>query len=405
MESDALRFTKSSTTQFIVTFILAFLASLEGQEVKPSTEIHSQFDGHFRPSDLPGMDEAYMPTLFPSSHAANLLVLKNGDTLCFWFSGAGEGHSNGIAMSRLAKESQQWSTPIEVDHQDARSFQNPVAFQVASGRIWLLHTSQVAGQWQTKATVEYVTSGDDGKTWSKAKTLFGKPGSFVRQPPILLDEKHWLLPIYYTPSRSITDGAESNYSAVKLTTDAGAHWQECAIPKSEGLVQHSILKLSSNHFVGFFRSRYADFIYQNASDDGCEWTVPLPMSLPNNNSSVQAALLRDGSIVIAFNNSSAGKARDTPRTAARKPLSIALSTDGGTTWPWVRDIETGMPEKAEGQGNKSDEYSYPSVVQDAVGQIHVAYTYHHRTIKVVRFSKDWIRHGNAAPDAKSERKE
>ena len=123
-----------------------------------------------------------MPTLFPSSHAANLLVLKNGDALCFWFSGAGEGHSNGIAMSRLAKESQQWSTPIEVDHQDARSF----AFQVASGRIWLLHTSQVAGQWQTKATVEYLTSGDDGKTWSKAKTLFGKPGSFVRQPPILL---------------------------------------------------------------------------------------------------------------------------------------------------------------------------------------------------------------------------
>ena len=296
------------------------------------------------------------------------------------------------------------SIPIEVDHQDARSFQNPVAFQVPGGRVWLLHTSQVAGQWQTDATVEYLTSDDNGRTWSKGKTLFDKPGSFTRQPPILLSEKHWLLPMYYTPSRSITDGAESNYSAVKITTDGGANWQECAIPKSEGLVQQSILKLSSNHFVGFFRSRYADFIYQSVSEDGCTWTVPLPTSLPNNNSSVQATLLRDGAIVIAFNNSSAGIARNKPRTAARKPLSIALSTDRGKTWPWIRDIETGTPEKDAGQRDKSDEYSYPSVVQDARGQIHVAYTYRHQTIKVVRFRKDWIKRRSAAVNANNDRK-
>lgn len=180
-----MRLTKSNTAQFVVMFILVFLVSLEGQAVKPQTETHSQFDGSLRPSEPPGMVEAYIPTIFPSSHAANLLVLKNEDILCFWFSGAGEGHSNGIAMSRLSKGTRQWSIPIEVDHQDARSFQNPVAFQVPGGRVWLLHTSQVAGQWQTDATVEYLTSDDNGRTWSKGKTLFDKPGSFIRQPPIL----------------------------------------------------------------------------------------------------------------------------------------------------------------------------------------------------------------------------
>lgn len=382
--------TKPHSAQFVVTCILVCLTSLEGQNTKPAVQAPSQFDGVFRPSGTPGMDEAYLPVLFPSSHAANLLALKNGSILCFWFSGAGEGHSNGISMSRLSPGSQQWGSPIEVDHQDTRSFQNPVAFQLPSGRIWLLHTSQVAGQWQTNATVEYLTSDDSGKTWSKGKILFDKPGSFTRQPPILLSAKHWLLPIYYTPSRSITDGAESNYSAVKITTDGGANWKECAIPQSEGLVQQSILKVHKDRFAGFFRSRYADFIYRSTSKDGCAWSVPLPTTLPNNNSSIQGTLLHDGAIAIAFNNSSAGTARDKPRTAARKPLTVALSQDAGKTWRWIRSLETGASEDTGQQNKKSDEYSYPSVLQDARGQIYVAYTYRHQTIKVVRFHEDWI---------------
>jgi predicted neuraminidase len=67
-----------------------------------------------------------------------------------------------------------------------------------------------------------------------------------------------------------------------------------------------------------------------------------------------------------------------------------LSKDDGKTWPWIRYLETGAPEDTGQQRNKSDEYSYPSVLQDAGGQIYVAYTYRHQTIKVVRFHEDWI---------------
>jgi predicted neuraminidase len=310
-------------------------------------------------------------------------------------------------MSRLGKESQRWSSPIEVAYREAKSFQNPVAFQVPSGRLWLLHTSQAAGQWQTNAEVEYRTSDSEGKMWSGAKTLFSEPGSFIRQPPILLSEKRWLLPLYYTPSRSITDGAESNYSVVKLTTDGGSHWKTCEIPKSDGLVQQSTVRLRNGRFIGFFRGRYADFVYKSVSEDGCAWTVPAPTQLPNNNSSVQAALFKDGSLAIVFNNSSSGTTRDKPRTAARKPLSIALSTNGGKTWPWVRDIETGAPDQ-ENAGrsihSKSEEYSYPSVLQDSRGQINVAYTYRHETIKVVRFSEDWIKNGSTIGQFKGDQK-
>ena len=104
---------------------------------------------------------------------------------------------------------------------------------------------------------------------------------------------------------------------------------------------------------------------------------PVTNNASNNNSSIQGTLLHDGAIAIAFNNSSAGTARDKPRTAARKPLTVALSQDAGKTWRWIRSLETGASEDTGQQNKKSDEYSYPSVLQDARGQIYVAYTYRH----------------------------
>jgi predicted neuraminidase len=385
-----------------VCLLCALYSSLfvaaQGASPTSATNATALFDGTFHASSTNGMEEAYLETLARSSHAANLLKLKNGDLLCFWFSGTHEGDSNvAIVISRLTKDSKQWSKTVEIDHQEGRSFQNPVAFQTPSGRIWLLHTSQPAGEWQTNAEVLYLTSDDDGQTWTIPHPLFTQPGSFTRHPPILISKKHWLLPIYYTPSRSITDGAESNYSAVKLTKDGGKSWQECKIPQSNGLVQETIARLANGHFLGLFRSRYADFIYKSTSDDGCDWTAPTPTHLPNNNSSIQLAKLRDGSLVLAFNNSSAGTTHEKTATSARKPLSIALSEDGGETWPWIRDIETGSSiaqQNVAHEGHKThEEFSYPSLLQDAQGKINVAYSYNRETIKVVRFEKEWIKQG------------
>jgi predicted neuraminidase len=53
-------------------------------------------DGLMRLSPL-GYEDAYLPTGAHSNHAANLIQLKNGDLLCFWFGGAAEGQS-GVAI-------------------------------------------------------------------------------------------------------------------------------------------------------------------------------------------------------------------------------------------------------------------------------------------------------------------
>ncbi len=363
--------------------------------------IGSPTDGRFRASAVAGLEEAYLPPIFASSHAANLLRLKSGDVLCVWFSGSWEGNSDvAIVMSRLRAGAQQWSSPQVIDHHPGESYQNPVVFQAADGTLWIFHTTQPAGQGQANAKVLVTKSMDDGKTWSAPAVLFDQPGSFVRQPLVVLPHGRWLLPMYVTPSRGITKGAETNYSIVKISSDQGKHWRTCPIPNSNGYVQPDVVELQADHYVAFFRSRYADAIYKSQSNDGCTWTAPQKTQLPNNNSSIQATKLHDGNLVIAFNNVRATIAKGKPQAAPRKPLSIALSEDQGKTWRWVRDLETGISnarQTAVGQANRNvpgrEEYSYPSVIQTADGKIVVAYTYRRFTIKVVRFDESWIKQG------------
>jgi hypothetical protein len=53
-------------------------------------------DGKLRPASVAGLQVAYLPIVFPSSHASNLLDLKNGDLLCAYYSGRWERKSDAV---------------------------------------------------------------------------------------------------------------------------------------------------------------------------------------------------------------------------------------------------------------------------------------------------------------------
>ena len=382
----------------MVTFLIAPAFATE------RSEIENLADGTVYPSSVPGLRVAYLPIIFPSSHASNLLALPNGDLLCAYYSGRWEGESGvAIVISRLAKGSSQWTRPLVVAQERGRALENPVLFESAEGLLRLFYTSQDANEGQSKAQIFYVTSSDSGKTWAGPKLVFAKPGSFDRQRLVVAGEK-WLFPVYYTP-RSDAE----NYSVIQISPDQGRNWSECAIPGSNGLVQPDLVELSPSRLVTFFRSRFADWVYSSSSEDGCTWTSPRPTQIPNNNSSIQVTRLRDGHLVIAFNNLQATTMRGKPRDTARWPLSVALSADGGQTWPWVRDVDIGqgVPQEAAPDViagvdvrdvkntffNHFFDYSYPSIIETADGTIHMSYTYRRRTIKYAAFNETWIKQG------------
>jgi predicted neuraminidase len=373
--------------------VTSFVILLSTVSIGYSASPEPPYDGVIRKSTRSGLREAYLPVLFPSSHASNLQALGNGDLLCVWFSGSSEGKSNvSITMSRLPKGDQRWTKPVLLSQQLGRSAQNPVLFSAPDGKLWLFHTSQIADEGQKNSEVRTLSSKDNGHTWTAPKPLFGKPGAFVRHPLLFGLKKEWLLPMYYTPEDP-TNG-ERHYSVLNISKDQGKTWTEYPMSDTQGLVQPSVVRLRDGRLLALFRSRYADWIHQSFSDDdGHSWTRPQKTQLPNNNSSFQLIRLQNGHLVLAFNNIQGGDQHEKILWGIpRSHLSVALSTDEGLSWSAVRDVqlaERSTPKEPRAGG----EYSYPSILQTPDGKLRLTYTFLRKTIKYVEFTEEWIQQG------------
>lgn len=370
--------------------------------------------------------EAYLPSPCVQNHAANLAVLGNGDLACVWFGGTQEGIPDiSVYFSRLAEGADRWTTPEKLSDDPTRSEQNPILFTTPKGELWLIWTAQISGN-QDTALVRKRVSLDHGASWGPIETLFDAPqghGLFVRQPPLFLDDGAWVIPVFHcvsVPGQKWV--GDRDVSAVRVSADEGRTWVEHLVPGSLGCVHMNVLK-AGNGLLALYRSRWADAIYASRSTDGCDWSAPQPTELPNNNSSIQATTLADGRIALVYNASSKADATDrrlglyddieheepassdaTPAPvfektafwgAPRAPMSLAISADGGWTWPVRRDLETGdgycMTNNSKDGLNR--ELSYPSVTQTPDGDLQIAFTYWRRAIKHVRVSPDWAERG------------
>jgi predicted neuraminidase len=361
-----------------------------------------------------GRLDARIPSPCPQNHAANLAVLANGDLACAWFGGTQEGlPDTSIYMSRLSTTAGGWLDPVRLSADPDRSEQNPVLFPAPDGRLWLFYTAQHLGH-QDTAVVRYRCT-DDGRTWTDGQTLLwpsAEGGIFIRQPVTVLPDGSWLLPTFRC--RPDTDGrwnGNADHSAVMISRDDGASWREHPVPDSTGLVHMNVIDLADGRLLALFRSRWADSIYTSRSADlGRTWSSPRPARLPNNNSSLQATRLRDGRLVLAFNNSKAtadtarrrslydeisveqpaATAIPTGRQAIwgtpRAPLSLAVSENNGRHWRIAGDLETGdgycLTNNSRDGSNR--ELSYPAVAETPDGDLHIAFTYHRQFIKHIR---------------------
>ena len=370
-----------------------------------------------------------IPTCCVQNHSSNLMPLANGDILCVWFSGTQEGIADiSIYLSRLKKDDSEWSLPVKVSDDETKSEQNPILFPAPDGVLWLLWTAQKSGN-QDTAQVRYRKSFDDGYTWGLVETLFDTPGTFVRQPFVVLNNGDWLIPVFYckTARRQKWVG-DNDYSAVKITANQGKSWTEYAVPNSIGCVHMNVEILSDGTLLALYRSRWADSIYMSRSmDNGRTWLNPEPTSLPNNNSSIQFTKLNNGHLALVFNNRNADTntlrreslydeiedddADETlfskiiepvqkelgERTAfwgtPRAPLTVAISEDEGKTWLYMRDLEIGdgycLTNNSKEQLNR--EYSYPSIKQTPDDLIHISYTYFRQYIKYVQITEEWVK--------------
>ncbi|GFM69416.1 glycosyl hydrolase [Pseudomonas cichorii] len=366
--------------------------------------------------------DAFLPTPYAQNHAANLHELADGTLLCTWFAGTQEGMADiFVLLSRRDPQTGVWSEPQKLSEDATRSEQNPILFQAPGGPLWLIWTAQISGNQET-AIIRRRLSQDQGKTWGPIETLFDEAGTFVRQPPAVLDNGDWVLPVWYC----ITGPGEKwvgnhDISAVMISSDQGVTWSRHDVPDSTGCVHMNVHQLPDGSLLGLFRSRWADFIYSTRSNDrGRTWSAPTPTELPNNNSSIQFVRLATDELALVYNPVSAeghsqrraslydeiedeGDDRVTPGARSdgkaaiwgipRAPMSLAVSRDGGHSWPTRLDIELGdgfcLTNNSQEKLNR--EFSYPSIIQAADGSLHVAFTYFRQKIKHVHLPLNAIR--------------
>ncbi|MCT2085672.1 exo-alpha-sialidase [Microbacterium enclense] len=363
----------------------------------------------------PPYPHAIIPTPRVENHASFLHYLPDGTLAAVWFAGEREGVPDvRIQMSRFDEVEGRWSPAEFVSPSSSQSHQNPVLASLSDGTVWLLYTAQELGSQDTAVVMRRV-SADGGRTWSDPEPLIEDRGVFIRQDLVTLEDGTLLLPIFrceLPPGRQWHGDTDTSY--VLRSTDAGETWSEIPVPASLGAVHMNIVPFEDGKLVAFFRSRWADAVYRSVSNDqGLTWHEPVPLTVPNNNSSIQmrrAPHLGPDTVLAVLNPVAAEPgaadgdidrpldptkitapgsieplARHTVWGIDRIPLSLLRSDDRGVTWTRLTDLETrdSVPDEVieRAAEDRAMEMSYPTLVIAPSGSVHVSYSYCRLAIK------------------------
>lgn len=354
-------------------------------------------DGKLYFNEDMGTVEAKIPAgTYLTCHSPAMVELPNGDLLCCWFAGSYEGEPDvSIVCARLPKGADRWTEPVLVSGDPERSEQNPSLFLGPDGAVWCMYTAQLAREngkdnMQFTSQIRCQKSFDGGLTWEAYETVFPREGSFCRQPIQVLENGRWIFGNWLCTDSE--EGLAGDPSVFQISEDEGKSWRMVEMPNSRGRVHPTVVELGGGHLAAFMRSREADFIYRSESFDyGDTWSEPKPTPLPNNNSSISAIRTLSGRVAVAYNPTSTpvpvkGKAA---WPGLRNPVAVALSEDGGLTFPMIRWMERG--EGFIGEENKTNnrQYEYPYIMQGADGRIHLTYAaFTRQCVKYVSFFEE-----------------
>ncbi len=303
----------------------------------------------------------------PYKHPASICALDNGDLLLTYYGGEGEyANSTAVFLSRLKAGTRAWSAPRIVAQDPLRPAGNGVAWQSPDGLVWLFYVIRFGDTW-SNSRIAVKISADRGETWSDSSLLRLEEGWMVRGKPIALKSGEWLLPVYHeTGADRERVGVDTTSLFLRYSVKTKQWEPTRRIRSKNGNLQPSPVELEPGHLLAYCRRgggygpEERGFIVASESRDGGRtWSQGQDTELPNPNSAVELIRLLSGRLLLVYN----------PSMSERAPLTVALSEDGGKSWPRSLDIAKGP-----------DGLAYPSAVQTRDGKIHVVYTSDERRV-------------------------
>ena len=331
----------------------------------------------------------YRPQFLPNSaersvHSATAAEISGGRLRAFWYGGSREGAGDvAIYTSVYSPVEGTWSPEHAVVTRESaqrhlqrylRKLGNPVVGRDRDGRLWLFFVSVTIGGWGGSA-INLMVSEDEGETWSVPRRLIASPffniSTLVRGAPFLFTDGTIGLPVYHEMVGKFGE---------LLRLDAGGHAiRKTRLSWGRTSLQPVIVPRSETEAVGFMR--YAGdppkrVLMVRTADGGATWTPPVKTGLPNPDAAVGSVLLANGPLLLALNHAEEN----------RESLSLASSTDFGKTWRIAHEFEG----ESSSPQPLMREFSYPWIMQDGAGDVHLLYTWGRTRIKHVHFNPAWL---------------
>ena len=307
-------------------------------------------------------DFVYNPQNYSGHSHAATIANHNGEIYLAWYAYQEKEHEEGqIVYSKYNKETGEWpKAKIAFDYLDRSSCGNPVLFSY-NGKLNLLFVILKGVYWDT-AEIYHSTLDEETNQWSLADKVNTPIAMMIRHRPLVLNGK-CVVPAY--------DEITMSTVLYEFSTDP-TNWTEVSRFSGE-YIQGDLVALNNLEWQMYLRAAGNNKHVMKAmsSNAGQSWAMARETPLYCPMSGIAAIILKSSNIVVCNNHTEKHQ---------RFPLSLSISETKGSVFegkPW--DID------------KSEiELSYPTMVQDDDGNIHLAYTYNRKMIKHILVSEDEI---------------
>ena len=244
----------------------------------------------------------------------------------------------------------------------------PSSGKSPGGIVWLFYVIRYGETWSTRSsnTSSPRTTPKRGPIPTCSRS---KKGSMVAVGPIVLTNGDYLLPVYHETGEDRERTAQDTCSFFFRYSRQTKAWTESnRISSANGNLQPAAVQITDDYLVAYcrpggdFEPNPNRFIIRSESHDGGRtWSKGENSAFPNPNSAVDFIKLQNGHLLLVYNDTNIGD---------RMPLTVAISTDHGKTWPHRRNI-VNIP---------GDTAAYPYVIETADGRLHGVYTSQERTV-------------------------
>lgn len=338
------------------------------------------------------------------THSSSIIQLENGWLLSCWYEGSGERKANDVQIKGAALLSgggtSNWSKPFTMADTPGLPDCNPVLFYDDQMRIWLYWIIPIGNHWENSLLVFkradkvlpggeplwnwqgniILSPGDnftnslitgfkdlqlDESMWSEYAQPYSKQliaasriagqrqtGWMTRNHPIHLSKGHWIIPLY-------SDGF--NLSLMAITRDGGQTWTSSKPIIGLGPIQPALVLRKKNEVIAFMRDsgpKPGRVLVSLSKDKGYSWSLARDTEIPNPGSSVDILKSQSGNWLLVGNFNE----KD------RSQLEILGSKNSGDNWNYRLILSAGK----SNAGHSS--FSYPSIIQDLRGKIHITYS-------------------------------